>query len=131
METQRRILNLKDQSGRSVELTLWGDFCNREGQNLQELVDCGLFPILAVKVGKVNDFSGKSIGTISSTQLFINPDSPEAQSLEFGLINGAKILLLNPSLETCLEDQRMRFVKLCLRSRTKAWEDQISQTRLQ
>ncbi|KAI7987507.1 Replication protein A 70 kDa DNA-binding subunit A [Camellia lanceoleosa] len=81
METQRRILNLKDQSGRSVELTLWGDFCNREGQNLQELVDCGLFPILAVKAGKVNDFSGKSIGTISSTQLFINPDSPEAQSL--------------------------------------------------
>ncbi|GMP67010.1 hypothetical protein CsSME_00027141 [Camellia sinensis var. sinensis] len=52
-----------------------------EGQNLQELVDCGLFLILAIKAGNVNDFSGKSIGTISSTQLFINPDSPEAQSL--------------------------------------------------
>ncbi|XP_028051291.1 replication protein A 70 kDa DNA-binding subunit A-like [Camellia sinensis] len=81
METQRRILSLKDQSGRSVELTLWGDFYNREGQNLQELADCRLFPILAVKAGKVNNFSGKSIGTISSTQLFTSPDSPEAQSL--------------------------------------------------
>ncbi|MED6156125.1 Replication protein A 70 kDa DNA-binding subunit A [Stylosanthes scabra] len=81
IETQRRILILKDWSGRSVELTLWGEFCNREGQNLQQMVDAGLFPILAVKAGKVNDFSGKSIGTISATQLFINPDFPEARSL--------------------------------------------------
>lgn len=81
METQRRILNLKDQSGRSVEFTLWGDFCNREGQKLQEMLEAGNFPVLAVKAAKVNDFTGKSIGTISSTQLFINPDFPEAQSL--------------------------------------------------
>ncbi|KAJ1400707.1 hypothetical protein SESBI_29398 [Sesbania bispinosa] len=81
METQRRILNLKDCSGRSVELTLWGEFCDREGQKLQEMVDARFFPILAVKAGKVNDFSGKSIGTISATQLFINPDFSEACSL--------------------------------------------------
>ncbi|XP_061361574.1 replication protein A 70 kDa DNA-binding subunit A-like [Gastrolobium bilobum] len=81
METQRRVLNLKDCSGKSVELTLWGEFCNREGQKLQERVDAGFFPILAVKAGKVNDFSGKSIGTISATQLFVNPDFPEACSL--------------------------------------------------
>ncbi|OMO91740.1 Nucleic acid binding, tRNA/helicase-type [Corchorus olitorius] len=81
METQRRIVNLKDTSGKSVELTLWGDFCNKEGQMLQEMVDSGDFPVLAVKAGKVNDFNGKSIGTISSTQLFISPDRPEAQGL--------------------------------------------------
>ncbi|KAK6147638.1 hypothetical protein DH2020_018550 [Rehmannia glutinosa] len=81
METQRRILNLKDQSGRSVELTLWGDFCNREGHQLQEMVENGISPILAVKAGKVNDFSGKSISTISATQLFTNPDFPEANTL--------------------------------------------------
>ncbi|KAH1041854.1 hypothetical protein GYH30_024267 [Glycine max] len=69
METQRRILSLKDSSGR------------REGQQLQEMVDTGSFLILAVKAGKVNDFSGKSIGSISTTQLFINPDFPEAHSL--------------------------------------------------
>ncbi|GER56932.1 replication protein A 70 kDa DNA-binding subunit A [Striga asiatica] len=81
METQRRILNLKDESERSVELTLWGEFCNREGQQLQEMIENGIFPILAVKAGKVNDFSGKSVGTISSTQLFVNPDFPEADVL--------------------------------------------------
>ncbi|XP_027329707.1 replication protein A 70 kDa DNA-binding subunit A-like [Abrus precatorius] len=81
METQRRILNLKDNSGRNVELILWGEFCNREGQKLHEMVDAGFFPILAVKAGKVNDFTGKSIGTISATQLFINPDFSEARSL--------------------------------------------------
>ncbi|GLT81135.1 hypothetical protein SLA2020_525380 [Shorea laevis] len=81
METQRRILNLKDTSGKSVELTLWGEFCNKEGQLLQEMLDSGSYPVLAVKAGKVNDFSGKSIGTISSTQLFINPDFQEAHGL--------------------------------------------------
>ncbi|KAL3830024.1 hypothetical protein ACJIZ3_018826 [Penstemon smallii] len=90
METQRRILNLKDQSGRSVELTLWGDFCNREGQQLQETVENGTFPVLAVKAGKINDFSGKSIGTISSTQLFIDPDFPEAHSLRDWFDRGGK-----------------------------------------
>ncbi|CAI0387508.1 unnamed protein product [Linum tenue] len=81
METQRRTVGMKDSSGKSVELTLWGDFCNKEGQNLQELVDSEMFPVLAVKTGKVSDFTGKSVGTISSTQLFINPDIPEAHVL--------------------------------------------------
>ncbi|KAI3790000.1 hypothetical protein L2E82_02809 [Cichorium intybus] len=81
METQRRILTITDQSSKSVEVTLWGDFCNREGQTLQELVNSGLTPVLAVKAGKVNDFTGKTIGTVSSTQLFIDPESTEANTL--------------------------------------------------
>lgn len=90
METQRRILNLKDGSGRSVELTLWGEFCNREGQKLEEMINSGVFPVLAVKSGKVNDFSGKSIGTISATQLLINPDLPEAHGLRNWFDGGGK-----------------------------------------
>jgi len=62
---------LKDVSGKSVVLTLFG----------QDTVDSGGFPVLAVKAGKVNDFSGKSVGTISATQLFINPSFPEAVRL--------------------------------------------------
>ncbi|KAL6912024.1 hypothetical protein ACP4OV_000829 [Aristida adscensionis] len=81
METQKRVITLKDMSGRSVEVTMWGDFCNREGLQLQEMVECGAFPVLAVKAGKVNDYSGKSVGTISSSQLLINPDLAEARSL--------------------------------------------------
>ncbi|KAL8102634.1 replication protein A 70 kDa DNA-binding subunit A [Apium graveolens] len=92
METQRRILKLKDQSGRSVELTMWGEFCNKEGQKLQEMIDSGFFPVVAIKAGKVSDFSGKSIGTISSSQLFINPDSPEAINLRQWFDRGGKDL---------------------------------------
>ncbi|OAY64216.1 Replication protein A 70 kDa DNA-binding subunit A [Ananas comosus] len=90
METQRRIMNLKDESGKSVELTLWGEFCNKEGSQLQEALDSGFFPVLAVKAGKVNDFSGKSVGTISSTQLFMNPNLPEADRLKVWFDGGGK-----------------------------------------
>uniref|UniRef100_A0A0A9DH52 Replication protein A subunit n=1 Tax=Arundo donax TaxID=35708 RepID=A0A0A9DH52_ARUDO len=81
METQKRTITLKDMSGQSVEVTMWGDFCNREGLQLQGMVECGAFPVLAVKAGKVNDYSGKSVGTISSSQLLINLDLAEAHSL--------------------------------------------------
>uniref|UniRef100_A0A2P2QMJ4 Replication protein A subunit n=1 Tax=Rhizophora mucronata TaxID=61149 RepID=A0A2P2QMJ4_RHIMU len=81
-ETQKRTLQLKDMSGRSVELTLWGNFCNAEGHRLQNICDSGGFPVLAVKSGRVSDFNGKAVGTISTSQLFIEPDFPEAQRLK-------------------------------------------------
>lgn len=90
METQRRIVYLKDMSGRSVELTLWGEFCNREGHDLQVAVDSGAFSVVAIKAAKVSDFSGKSVGTISSTQLFINPDLCETHNLRQWFNNGGK-----------------------------------------
>ncbi|KAF3774283.1 Replication protein A DNA-binding subunit E [Nymphaea thermarum] len=80
-ETQKRYLQLKDMSGQSIELTLWGNFCNVEGQRLQEMCDSGMCPVLAVKAGRVSDFNGKSVMTISSSQLFIDPQFPEAQRL--------------------------------------------------
>ncbi|KAL6226757.1 hypothetical protein ACLB2K_000718 [Fragaria x ananassa] len=91
METQRRILHLKDWSGMSVEITLWGEVCNREGQRLEEMLASGVFPVLAVKAGKVNDFSGKSIGTIHSTRLYIDPpDLPEARQVRDWFDRGGK-----------------------------------------
>ncbi|KAJ9135481.1 hypothetical protein P3X46_032661 [Hevea brasiliensis] len=81
-ETQKRILQLKDMSGRSVEFALWGSFCNAEGQRLQNMCDSGGFPFLAVKSGRVSDFNGKAVGTISTSQLFIDPDFPEARRLK-------------------------------------------------
>ncbi|KAF2287153.1 hypothetical protein GH714_038458 [Hevea brasiliensis] len=63
----------------------------KNGQKLQEIVDSGVFPVLAVKAGKVSDFSGKSLGTISSTQLFINPDIPEAHGLKDWFDGGGHI----------------------------------------
>ncbi|CAL5359421.1 hypothetical protein CsSME_00049574 [Camellia sinensis var. sinensis] len=81
-ETQKRVLQLKDMSGRSVELTLWGNFCNAEGLEMQKMCDSGLFPVLAVKSGRVSEFNGKAVGTISSSQLIIEPDFPEARRLK-------------------------------------------------
>ncbi|WOL14899.1 hypothetical protein Cni_G23680 [Canna indica] len=80
-ETNKQTLQLKDMSGCSVEVTFWGSFCTTEGQQLQHMCDSGACPVLAIKTGRVSDFSGKSVGTISSSQLFINPDFPEAHQL--------------------------------------------------
>lgn len=77
-ETQKRSLQLRDTSGRSVEVTMWGSFCSNEGQQLQDLCDSGQFPVLAFKAGRVSDFSGKSVGTISSSLLLINPNIPQS-----------------------------------------------------
>ncbi|KAI3961517.1 hypothetical protein MKX01_001253 [Papaver californicum] len=81
-ETQKKTLQLKDMSGRSVELTLWGSICTAEGQELQSMRDEGGFPVLAVKAGRVNEFNGRSVGTLSTSQLFIEPDIPEARVLK-------------------------------------------------
>ncbi|KAL4570238.1 hypothetical protein LXL04_025889 [Taraxacum kok-saghyz] len=81
-ETQKRTLQLKDMSGKSVEVTLWGNFCSTEGQTLQHMCDSGVFPVLALKSARVSDFNGKSIGTISTSQLCIEPDFPEGKRLK-------------------------------------------------
>eukprot|EP00250_Pteridium_aquilinum_P015339 c22528_g1_i1 orf=2-1555(-) len=80
-ETQKRTVQLRDASGCSVELTMWGSFCSREGSLLCDMHDSGRSPILAVKAGRISAFSGKSVGTISTTQLLVDPDLPEAQQL--------------------------------------------------
>ncbi|CAN6336071.1 unnamed protein product [Urochloa humidicola] len=81
-EIQKRTLQLKDMSGRSVEIIFWGKFCDAEGQQLQLLCDSGLNPILALKGGLISDFNGRSVVTISTTQLKVNPDVPMAERLK-------------------------------------------------
>ncbi|CAN8231383.1 unnamed protein product [Cochlearia groenlandica] len=80
-ETHKRSLQLKDMSGRSVEVTMWGNLCNTEGEKLQSLCDSGGFPVLAVKAGRINEFRGKAVSTSGSSQLFIDPDFAEAKKL--------------------------------------------------
>ncbi|KAD3641738.1 hypothetical protein E3N88_30962 [Mikania micrantha] len=53
-ETLKRTLSLKDMSGRSVEVTFWGNFCNKEGQTLQNMCDSGTFPVMAIKSARVD-----------------------------------------------------------------------------
>lgn len=82
-QTQKRTLQLRDMSGRSVGVTFWGNFCDVEGQQLQLQCDSSFnpIPILALIGARVSDFSGKSVSTIRSTQLKINPDFPDAERL--------------------------------------------------
>lgn len=88
-ETEKRSLTIKDTSGKSVEVTLWGSFCNREGQRLQDSLDNGQHPVLAVKGGRTSDFSGRTIGTISTSQLSIDPDIVEAHRYGVGCVTCA------------------------------------------
>lgn len=80
-EAHKRTIQLKDMSGRSVPITLWGNFCDVEGQLLHSQWESGLNPILAVKGGRISHFNGPSVGTTSSSQLKINPDLPAAEKL--------------------------------------------------
>ncbi|KAL6178695.1 hypothetical protein ACLB2K_050213 [Fragaria x ananassa] len=80
-ETQKRTLQLKDMSCRSVEVTLWGNLCNVEGQKLQGMCDSGLFPVVAVKAGRVSEFNGKVVGTMAASQLFIEPKDSQADEV--------------------------------------------------
>lgn len=89
-EIQKRTLQLNDTSGRSVELTLWDKLCNVEGQKLQFFCDSRKFPILAVKSCRVRDFYGKVVCTTSTSQLFIDPDFPEARHLKAWFDNEGK-----------------------------------------
>ncbi|RLN00544.1 replication protein A 70 kDa DNA-binding subunit C-like [Panicum miliaceum] len=89
-ETQKRTLQLKDMSGRSVEIIFWGKFCGAEGQQLQLLCDSGSNPILALKGVRISDFNGRSVVTASSTQLKINPDVPMAERLKQWYMSGGK-----------------------------------------
>jgi replication factor A1 len=81
VKASKRVLQLKDMSGCSVETTFWGNFCDAEGQQLQLLCDSGSSPILALKSGRICDFNGRSVATISASCLKINPDGPEAERL--------------------------------------------------
>ncbi|MCL7051130.1 hypothetical protein MKW94_009569 [Papaver nudicaule] len=63
-ETQKKTLQLKDMSGRS------------------NMRDKGEFPVLAIKAGRVNEFNGRSVGMLSTSQILIEPDIPEAYRLK-------------------------------------------------
>jgi replication factor A1 len=80
-ETLRKTLILKDKSGFSIDVTLWGDHCDYIGQNLSEFYSFDNPPILAIKGGRVSAFNGTTIGTIPTSTLIINPQVEETHQL--------------------------------------------------
>jgi replication factor A1 len=73
MQFAKRDIQLVDQSGQSVRLTLWGkqaETFNHEDQ-----------PVIAFKGVKVGDFGGRSLSMFSSATMSVNPDIAEAHAL--------------------------------------------------
>ena len=64
-------------SGYSIDITLWGEHFQIEGVELANLRGLATPPDVAIKGDCVTDFNGKTVGTISNTSIFINPNIEE------------------------------------------------------
>jgi len=80
--TEKRSLMVRDDSGFTVELTLWSPMATREGEQLDQMLIRGEHPTVAISAARLSEFGGnRTLGTVTSTHLKINPDSREAQAL--------------------------------------------------
>ena len=68
--------------GYSIDVTLWGDHCQIEGAELSNLRGLPMPLAVAIKGGRVTDFNGKTVGTISNTTIFINPEIEQTSVLQ-------------------------------------------------
>ncbi|XP_051963145.1 replication protein A 70 kDa DNA-binding subunit isoform X2 [Xyrauchen texanus] len=72
-EVSKRNIQLIDMSGRVIQVTMWG--------NEAETFDGTGQPILAIKGARLSDFGGRSLSTLYSSTVMVNPDIPEAYKL--------------------------------------------------
>jgi len=76
-ELIKRDLDLADDTGFTLRVTLWGDFAQKPDS------DFAGNPVLAIKGVKINDFGERSGSTVSSTTLKFNPDDvPEVKRMQ-------------------------------------------------
>lgn len=68
-------ITLVDDSNAEVRFTVWGD----KAKSAE--TDFANTPMVAVKGARVSDFGGRSVGSISGTNITKNPRHPEAQRL--------------------------------------------------
>lgn len=72
-EINKRDLQLVDQSGVAVNLTLWGeDAVKFEGDGC---------PVIVVKGARLSDFGGRSLSVGGSSLMMVNPDLKESHTL--------------------------------------------------
>ena len=69
-------------SGTSINITIWGDHFQIEGAELASLRGLPTPPVVAIKGGHAIEFNGKTVGTISNTTVFINPDIKQTSVLQ-------------------------------------------------
>ena len=69
-------------SGYSINITLWGEHCHSTGKDLATIHSLDTPTILAIKGGCIAEFNGRTVGTISTSNLLLNPDIPETHQLQ-------------------------------------------------
>ena len=80
----KRDLTLLDNSSTSIRLTLWGEQAEQFSSPVGH--------VLAVKSAKISDYNGRSLSTVSTSLLEIEPSNPQSQSLrEWYKSEGASI----------------------------------------
>ena len=72
-KVSKRDLQLVDRTSRIVSCTLWG--AEAEG------FEASNFPIVVIKGARVSDFGGRSLNTVMSSMIALDPDIPEAHQL--------------------------------------------------
>lgn len=63
------------------QVTLWDKFVSDPGDQLENMVKDAQHPVLAIKSARVGDFNGRSLSTLSSSTVVVNPDRPETNQL--------------------------------------------------
>ncbi len=80
-ELNKREVVLVDDSLKSIRLTLWNVLAAEQGEQLASMTN----PIVAIRSVRVGDYEGVSIGTVSRSDMVIDPDAdtvPRAAELK-------------------------------------------------
>ena len=80
-ELNKREVVLVDDPLKSIRLTLWNVLAAEQGEQLASMTN----PIVAIRSVRVGDYEGVSIGTVSRSDMVIDPDAdtvPRAAELK-------------------------------------------------
>lgn len=96
-EAVKRSVSLRDPSGRSIEVTLWGEFASAPGDAISAEIASSRHPVVAIKGGRVGEFNGKNISTVSSSSVLLNPpEAPETPQLQQWYASGGAAQEVKP-----------------------------------
>ncbi|XP_057867716.2 replication protein A 70 kDa DNA-binding subunit A-like [Cryptomeria japonica] len=80
-EVIRHTIKLLNLSRTTIEVMIWGAPSKKEGVQLQQKYYLQETTILAIKNGRVCEYNGKVLSTLSNTHLILNPTILEADKL--------------------------------------------------
>lgn len=79
----KRDLQIVDETGTGIRVTLWGEEAKEERFTPDETV-------MAIKAAKIGDFSGRSLSVGFASTMMVNPDIPEARTIRQWYSSGGK-----------------------------------------